>query len=249
MLVIFLTREHDELACVTYYIFTYGFCMNKDLEQLIIDYATKGHSEISGSLIEKSKDNLVSILLDLLTIYYNDVNSSAVRELVVAKVAGYQSRSEKLGYNGFRQNVLTGVVEQCEIKPRNYRTDSTAKNPKKLNGGGSLGDYSWRKFKRHQEDNPNMLVAGFVNGCLIYIFGFSFNEQGFTSRLQEQLEKKFPGGIDAKGDYLQTASFTFKHYRNAESLETIYTAPMQILTKVKSYITGPVFNYLEKNAK
>ena len=34
-----------------------------------------------------------------------------------------------------------------------------------------------------------MLVAGFVDGCLIYIFKFSFNEQSFTSRLQEQLKR------------------------------------------------------------
>ena len=222
--------------------------MNKDLEQLIIDYATKEHTEISGSLIEKSKDNLVSILLDLLTIYYNDVNSSAVRELVVAKVAGYQSRSEKLGYNGFRQNVLTGAVEQCEIKPRNFRTNSSAKNQSKLNGDGNFGDYSWARFQRHQEENPNMLVAGFVDGRLIYIFEFSFNERTFISRLRKRLEDALPNG-DVSGRYQRNASFTFKNYQDAASLETIYTAPMQILTKVKSYITGSVFNYLEKAAE
>ncbi len=64
--------------------------MNKDLLQLIIDYATKEHAEITTGLLGKSKDNLVAILLDLLTTYYNDLNSSAVRELVVAEVAGYQ---------------------------------------------------------------------------------------------------------------------------------------------------------------
>ncbi len=108
--------------------------MNKDLLQLIQDYATKEHSEISVNLIGKSKDSLVAMLLDLLTKYYNDLNSSTMRELVVAVVAGYEPSSEKLGYNGFRHNTLTGKTEHCEIKPRNFRTDSTAKNPKKLNG-------------------------------------------------------------------------------------------------------------------
>ena len=50
--------------------------MNKDLLQLLEDYATKEHTKISSSLIGKSKDNLISILLDLLTIYFNDLNSS-----------------------------------------------------------------------------------------------------------------------------------------------------------------------------
>lgn len=222
--------------------------MNEDLLQLIINYATKEHTEISVDLLGKSKDNLVSILLDLLTKYYNDVNSSAVRELVVAEVAGYQSRSEKLGYNGFRQNMLTGEVEHCEIKPRNFRTDSPAKNQNRLNGDGNFGDYSWTRFQKHQEENPNMLVAGFVDGHLIYIFEFSFNEHSFTSRLLKRLEDALPNG-DVSGRYQRNASFTFKHYKDAGSLKSIYTAPMKKLTEAQSYITKEVFQYLEKTAQ
>ncbi len=222
--------------------------MNKDLLQLIEDYATKEHKKISANLIGKSKDSLVAMLLELLTKYYNDLNSSTMRELVVAVVAGYKPSSEKLGYNGFRHNSLTGKTEHCEIKPRNFRTDSTAKNPTKLNGGGNFTDYTWQKFQRHQKENPNMLVAGFVDGHLIYILGFNFNEQDFTSRLREQLQNKFPDG-DISGIYLRSADFSFKHYKDAESLETIYITAKQELTDAKPYITGTVFNYLENNAK
>jgi len=70
--------------------------MNEDLLQLIKDYTTKEHTEISVNLLGKSKDNLVSILLDLLTIYYNDLNSSTMRELVVAVLAEYKPNPEKL---------------------------------------------------------------------------------------------------------------------------------------------------------
>lgn len=219
--------------------------MNRDLLQLIEDYATKQHSDINPDLLGKSKDNLISILLDLLTIYFNDLNSSTIRELVVAVVAGYEPSTKKLGYNGFRQNTPTGTIEYCEIKPRNFRTDSTAKKPTKLNGGGNFTDYTWKRFKKHQEENPNMLIAGFVDGHLIYIFGFSFCEQSFTSRLEEQLKHRFPDG-DIEGEYGRSASFTFKHYKDADSLETIYIASKQELTKAKSCITGPVFNYLEQ---
>ena len=222
--------------------------MNKDLLQLIEDYATKQHTEISGGLLGKSKDNLVAIVLDLLTMYYNDLNSSTMRELVVALRAGYTPNKEKLGYNGFRQNTLTGETEQCEIKPRNYRTDSTAKTRSKLNGGGNFTDYSWQKFERHQKENPNMLVAGFVDGHLIYILEFSFNEQSFTSRLQEQLEKDFPDG-DETNKFLRSAQFSFIHYKDAKSLKTIYTASRQELTVAQPYITRSLFDHLEKNTR
>ncbi|MDE0010766.1 MAG: hypothetical protein OXU36_06460 [Candidatus Poribacteria bacterium] len=222
--------------------------MNQDLLQLIKDYTTKEHTEINASLLGKSKDNLVSMLLDLLTIYYNDLNSSTMRELVVAVLAGYQPSLEKLGYNGFRQNTLTGKVEHCEIKPRNVRSDSTAKTPRKLDGSGNFTDYTWAKFRRHQEENPNMLVAGFLDAHLIHIFEFSFNEQGFTSRLQEQLERRFPTG-DITSEYLRSAQFSFTHYKDAESLKTIYIASKQELTKAQPHITKNLFNYLEKTAQ
>ena len=219
--------------------------MNKDLLQLINDYAVKEHTKISSNLIGKSKDNLVSMLLDLLTIYFNDLNSSTMRELVVAVMAGYEPNSEKLGYNGHRQNTLTGTVEHCEIKPRNFRTDSKTKNPKKLNGGGNFTDYGWKKLERHKKENPNMVVAGFVDGHLLHIFEFSFNEDSFISQLQKQLEKRFPEG-DKIGEYLRSASFSFIHYKDAESLKPIYTAPQQELIKAEPYMTKALFEYLNR---
>ena len=221
--------------------------MNEDLLQLITDYTTKEPAEVSNSLHSKSKHNLISMLLDLLTIYYNDVNSSTMQELVVAILAGYQPNPEKLGYNGFRQNTLTGKVEHCEIKPRNYRRDSTAKNPKKLNGGGNFTDYTWARFQEHQAEDLNMLVAGFVDGLLIYIFEFSFNEPSFTFQLQKQLEREFPDG-DLTGKYLRSAEFSFSHYKDVESLETIYTASRQELIKAQPYMIRDLFKHLEKTA-
>ncbi len=219
--------------------------MNQELKELIKDFATKEHDGIHNNLLGKSKPNLVAILLDLLMTYFNDLNSSTMRELVVALVAGYEPNEEKLGYNGLRQNTLTGKVDYCEIKPRNVRRKSTAKNPAKLDGGGNFTDYSWGKCERHQEENPNMLTAGFVDGQLIYILGFSFNEQGFTSRLQEQLERRFPQG-DKSGEYLRSASFTYMHYKDAESLKTIFIVPRAELDKVREHISGPFFQYLEE---
>ncbi len=71
--------------------------MNEDLIRLIKDYAMGRHKEIHDYLLSKSKDNLIAMLVDLLTVYFNDVNSSAMREMAVALLAGYQPQPEKLG--------------------------------------------------------------------------------------------------------------------------------------------------------
>ena len=71
--------------------------MNEDLLQLIKNYTTKEHTEINASLLGKSKDNLVSMLLDLLTMYYNDLNSSTIRELVVAVLGWIPTQLRKVG--------------------------------------------------------------------------------------------------------------------------------------------------------
>lgn len=223
--------------------------MNRDLLKLIQDYPIKQHTEVNAELLGKSKDNLVAMLLDLLTTYYNDLNSSTMRELVVAVLAGYEPNPEKLGYNRYRQNTLTGKTESCEIKPRNVRLNPNAKVPKKLDGGGNFTDYGWDKFARHQKENPNMLVAGFVNGQLVYIFEFSFNEKPFKSRLREQLTRRFPRGKDITGQYLRSASFGFKHYHKAKSLQVIFAAPKQELCKLKAHLTSPLFKHLKTLAE
>ena len=218
--------------------------MNQELKELTKDFATKRQDEIHNNLLGKSKANLIGILIDLLTTYFNDLNSSTMRELVVALVAGIEPNEEKLGYNGYRQNTLTGKLENYEIKPSNVRSDSTAKTPKRLDGGGNFTDYSWGKFERHKEDNLNMLTAGFVDGQLIYILEFSFNEKSFTSRLEEQLERRFPDG-DMSGQYLRSASFTFNHYKDVESLKPIFLLPTQERYELKTHMSGPFYQFLE----
>ena len=90
-----------------------------------------------------------------------------------------------------------------------------------------------------------MLVAGFVDGHLIYIFEFSFNEPDFISRLQERLEHHLSKG-DSIGSYGRSVDFTFKHYKGAESLKTIYIASRQKLIKVQRHIQKDMFKHLEK---
>ena len=215
--------------------------MNEDLMNLIEIYALRKHSEVSDELLNESKSNLVAMLLDLLTAYYNDLNSSTLRETVVVKLAGYIPQLEKLGYNGYRHDAITNQKTFCEVKPKNIRANSP--KSRKLNGSGSFNDYTWAKFKRHKEENPKMLVAGFIDGRLVYIFKFDFNEVEFTERLHEQLTRRLPDG-DKANDWLRSAKFGFNNYKNAQTLKTYCPIPVQELNQLRDRITRSILAHL-----
>ncbi len=219
--------------------------MNEDLMNLIESYALREHSEVSDELLNMSKPNLVAMLLDLLTAYYNDLNSSTLRETVVVKLAGYIPQLEKMGYNGYRHDAVTNQTAYCEVKPKNIRSNSP--KSKKLNGSGGFNDYTWAKFERHKEENPKMLVAGFIDGRLVYIFKFDFNEEGFTERLSEQLVRRFPDG-DVTGEWLRSAKFGFNNFKNAQTLKTYCPIPVPELEQLRARITRPILAHLRNPA-
>ncbi len=193
--------------------------MNKDLEKLIHIYGTKNHKEVSSFIKSISKAQMSFALIDLLTEYFNDKNSSTLREFLVLSLHGFERIPEKIGYNGFRtSSIKSGLKEYCEVKPKNIITTGSKQITRKLDGGGNFTDYSWRKFIRHKKENPVMLVAGFIDGHLIYSFKFNFKSNDFMKRLEEQLKNKFPDG-DREGFYLRSAQFGFKHYMNSPNLE------------------------------
>ena len=215
--------------------------MNDDLMNLIEGYALRGRSEVGDELLDRSKSGIVALLLDLLTAYYNDWNSSTLRETVVVRLAGYVPQLKELGYNGYRLDAVTDQKTFCEVKPKNVRAGSA--KDKKLNGGGSFNDYTWSKFERHLEENPKMLVAGFVDARLVYIFKFDFNEEDFVERLREQLVRRLPDG-DVAGSWLGSAGFSFRNFKNAKTLQTYCPVPAAELEHLKARITRPVLKLL-----
>ena len=217
--------------------------MNKDLIELITIYGTKTHKDVANLLNDKSKQNLISMLLDLTTQYFNDKNSSTLREFLVVSLSGFQPLKEKIGYNGYRHLGISGDKEFCEVKPKNITTD---KQDAKLNGGGNFTDYSWRKFKRHKQENPTMLIGGFIDGRLIYIFSFKFNAESFINRIQQQLQDNFPNG-DEINKYLRSASFTLNAYQDSKDLEVQTFINNTELLKYSSRLTKGIYDLLSKN--
>lgn len=136
--------------------------MNQDLAQIVICYATRPHHALSALLLNKSKDNLISILTDLLTAYINDKNSSSLREFVTVSIAGYQHNPNKLGYNGYKQNsAIGGKPTSCEAKPKNIQTDR----------------YEQKKTKAKLSDADGFNYIEFVQfGKAVDLYGFPFSK-------------------------------------------------------------------------
>jgi hypothetical protein len=208
--------------------------MNKNLQEIIKLYSVGSSQELQSFLNSLSKPTLMSTLIDFLTIYFNDKNSSKLRELATLYIAGYEPIEEKLGYNGYKLTV--GAKVYCEVKPVN--TNSVKR---KLNGGGSFNDYTFERFEKDRNQNLNILVSGFVNGKLVYILEFPFS--CICDRIERQLKRKFPEGERKPGEYLRSASFTFNDYKNCTDLKVIYRS--DALWRFSKYINSKFLSFLK----
>ena len=214
--------------------------MNRELAEIIKIYATRPDKELMEYLLEKSKNTLIAILVDLITIYINDKNSSTLREFLTVSIAGYEHTKQKVGYNGYKLSSY-GKPLMCEAKPQNV-----SKNGKrKLDGGGNFTDYTHERLERDRKENLNVLVSGFVDGRLLYVLEFPFG--CIASRLEEQLNKQFPKG-DIKGQYLRSARFNYKDYINCKGLKVVFCLPKSKLAEYKRNIVKEFYEFLKEVA-
>lgn len=236
-----------------------GDKMNQELANIIKIYSTGTHEELSSSLIGKSKDTLIGILVDLLTMYINDKNSSTIREFITVTLAGYKHKEAKIGYNGFKQDTfIPGKTLKCEAKPKNFDTEEYKKyrrgerktNPAKLNGGGNFTDYTPARLQKDkQEKDLNMLVSGFVDGKLVYIVEFPFDSPDFVMNLGIKIKKwqgKLKGSKTTKGQFLRSADFDYKDFIESQNLKIIYLLSKDELAKYEPYIAKGFYDFLEK---
>lgn len=189
---------------------------DQNLEKIFVDYATGSHDDLKNYLNEMPQSSTVDILMDLLTMYINDSNSSAVREQITTKIAGYTHRPEKLGYNGFKFDAKGQAID-CEAKPKNIKTHQS--KPPKLNGSGGFNDYRWNRLDKDQKANLNIIPSGFVDGRLLYIIEFPFNL--VLHKFKYQLKGKLPEG-DATSVYLRSATFSYLDYKDDKNTKLVY---------------------------
>lgn len=219
--------------------------VNKELAEIVTLYAISSHEKLRMIISEKSKDNIIAVLMDLLTLYFNDKNSSTLRQFLLVTLSGYEMNAEKIGYNGYKQISIGTPMRYCEAKPKNINTND--KKLKKLDGSGNFTDYTWARLKKDLKINPTILAGGFIDGKLIYICEFPFKTTSFTNRLSEQLKKHFPNGYES-GRFLRSASFGFKHYGIHPRLKTKIFVTKKELNNRKKFITKQLFSFLYNQA-
>ena len=227
--------------------------MNQNLSDAIKEYSLRPHCDYARLMHGYSKDTLVGMFTDLLTLYINDKNSSTLREFITVILAGYQHEENKIGYNGFK-HATAGKSIACEAKPKNVSSSDfeahkrgERKSVRKLNGGGNFTDYTWKRFEKDSKENLHMLVSGFVDGKLIYILEFPFSERKFAKHLEGQLQNHFPNG-DESGRFLRSASFDYRHFMDGDGLKVVY-CKRTLLVEHEKYLSGPFYKKLAALAK
>lgn len=236
--------------------------MNQELANVIKIYTTGTHQQLSSYLVGKSKDTLIGMLVDLLTMYINDKNSSTIREFITVTLAGYQHKQGKIGYNGFRQDTfIPGRTIKCEAKPKNIDTEEFEKysrgerktTPAKLNGGGNFTDYTPARLEKDKKEKDlNMLISGFIDGKLIYILEFPFNCSSFIKNLEDQIKRwqnKLKGSKSVKGQFLRSATFDYRHFIGCPDLKIIFLLSKKGLSKYRKFIANGFYEFLLKNTK
>ena len=200
------------------------------MDRLLDAYFTN-QSHFERLVHEMSHDEVAIAFVGLLRQYANDRNSSTLRERVSLIRAGYEIVDAKLGYDGKRGDVM------AEAKPVNVRTGSKDK----LNGNGNFSDYTFTRLEKDMAENPQMVVSGFIDGELMYIFDFPFN--CIAPELKRQLEHRFPSGTRLAGEYLRSAGFSFTHYRRCTGLKRVYVGPK--IAQLPQYFTRDLYAFLQ----
>lgn len=169
-------------------------------------------------------------LYTLINCYINDKNSSTLRELITLRMSGIMPLTGKLNYDGYDSE-----GKYYEIKPMNV-SDNNGKYKKKLDGGGYYTDLTWARHKKYLSESPNIIVSGFLDGLICYIFKFPY--KNLQPLIESELERQLGSKIDIPNRYMRRLKFSYKHWFN--NCECIYVNPLLVHKDV---------NYIVRNFK
>jgi len=201
--------------------------METTLGQIISEYSM-GNTQLEG--FEISKEHFI----ELLSKYFNDKNSSTLREEMMCYISGIESNPNKLGYDGKTTN--------DENKPKNF--DTSNPKAKKLNGSGNYSDMTHKRDEKFKLDNPTIHIGGFVNGRLMYQLKIQYNSLG--EHFKKQLNKRLPDG-DVKNNYLRSMTFSLKVIQECKDVELEFLN--KDIEKYRDFITKTLYTYLNKLKK
>jgi hypothetical protein len=198
--------------------------MKTTLAQLITEFSM-GNTTLEGFDIPKE------LFIELLGKYFNDKNSSTLREEVMCKISGNSPNPNKLGYDG------EGSVD--ENKPKNY--DTTNPKSKRLNGSGNYSDMTLKRHETFINDNAVIHIGGFVDGKIVYQFKVPY--VSLNDHFKKQLDKRLPDG-DKPTHYLRSMTFSLKALEQSDDVELEFLSPN--IDEYSGFITKNLYTYLKK---
>lgn len=186
----------------------------------------------SLQLVTTGKNPFTPLESELFTNWFNDSNSSKLRERITANVCGYKSSDLKLGRDCI--DPITNIEK--EIKPQLF----TGNGKHKLNGTSNFSDYHQEKFDKDLHDNLPIIHSTFAHNRLLYIVEYSFSS--ISNKLQDLIHEK----CVVKGQrYVRTASWGWKHWIDDPTLKFHYF-DLELIKNNKQIFVGPFYNKLIK---
>ena len=198
--------------------------MKITLAQVITEYSM-GNTALDGFDIPKE------LFIQLLGKYFNDKNSSTLREEVMCYISGNNPNPNKLGYDG------EGSAD--ENKPKNY--DTTNPKSKKLSGAGNYSDMTLKRNENFINDNAVIHIGGFVDGKLAYQFKVPY--VGLSDHFKKQLDKRLPDG-DKPNHYLRSMNFSLPALKLCNDVELEFLSPD--IDQYSGFMTKTLYTYLKK---
>jgi hypothetical protein len=198
--------------------------MKITLAQVITEYSM-GNTALDGFDIPKE------LFIQLLGKYFNDKNSSTLREEVMCYISGNNPNPNKLGYDG------EGSAD--ENKPKNY--DTTNPKSKKLSGAGNYSDMTLKRNDNFINDNAVIHIGGFVDGKLAYQFKVPY--VGLSDHFKKQLDKRLPDG-DKPNHYLRSMNFSLPALKLCNDVELEFLSPD--IDQYSGFMTKTLYTYLKK---
>jgi len=198
--------------------------METTLAQLIYEYSL-GNTKLEGFNVTKEH------FLMLISKYFNDKNSSTLREEVMCYITGNEPNDNKLGYDGKNTN--------DENKPKNY--DTTNPKSKKLNGSGNYSDMTHKRNENFINDDAIIHIGGFVDGKVIYQVKVPYSS--LSEHFKKQLDKRLPDG-DKPNQYLRSMNFSLPALKECSNVEVEFLSPN--INEYRGFMTKTLYDYLMK---
>ena len=89
-----------------------------------------------------------------------------------------------------------------------------------------------------------MILGGFINGKLIFLFRFPFKSKKFSECLLDKLKRRFPKGEDISGELLRSAYFSLRDYKSVKDLDCEVFVSRTELNNYRKHITKPLYSVL-----